>query len=167
MTFPETMTKIGEFAFRFCSGLTSVTFPEGLTTIGDDAFYSCSGLTSVTFNSNVSVDANTFEDTYCKFYGYGVTSDNMMYAPDGVLRCASRLIKGSVQIPSGITSIGSSVFSGYNGLTSVTFPEGLTAIGEDAFRYCSGLTSVTFPEGLTEIGQSAFYGCSGDPDNDL
>ena len=49
VTFPEGLTSIGHRAFFECTGLTSVTFPEGLTSIGEGAFSGCSGLTSVTF----------------------------------------------------------------------------------------------------------------------
>ena len=32
---------IGSYAFRDCSGLTSLTLPAGITSIGDGAFYGC------------------------------------------------------------------------------------------------------------------------------
>ena len=35
------VTGIGDFAIEGCSGLTSVTFPESVTTIGESAFYVC------------------------------------------------------------------------------------------------------------------------------
>ncbi len=38
--------KLGDYAFKDCSGLTSLTIPSGVTSIGGDAFYDCSGLTS-------------------------------------------------------------------------------------------------------------------------
>ena len=38
---------IGSYAFRDCSGLTSLTLPAGITEIGDCAFLGCSGLTSI------------------------------------------------------------------------------------------------------------------------
>ncbi|MCR5413471.1 MAG: leucine-rich repeat domain-containing protein, partial [Kiritimatiellae bacterium] len=41
------VTSIGECAFFYCSGLTSVTIPDSVTSIGDGAFSGCSGLTSV------------------------------------------------------------------------------------------------------------------------
>ena len=162
VTFPDGLPEIGSSAFYGCTGLTSVTFPDGLTEIGGSAFEGCTGLTSVTFNSDVSINGYAFKDAPCKFYGYGVVLDNMMYAPDGVLRAVSDLMKNTkVNIPSGITAIGYRAFIGCTGLTFVTFPDGLTEIGDEAFRDCTGLTSVTFPDGLTGIGQSAFLGCTG------
>ena len=48
-----------------------------------------------------------------------------------------------------------------SGLTSVTIPSSVTSIGWSAFSGCSGLTSVTIPSSVTSIGDSAFEGCSG------
>ena len=39
--------KLGDYAFKGCSGLTSLTIPSGVTSIGDWAFLGCSGLTSI------------------------------------------------------------------------------------------------------------------------
>ena len=35
------VTSIGDQAFQYCSGLTSITIPEGVTSIGDRAFSGC------------------------------------------------------------------------------------------------------------------------------
>ena len=35
------VTSIGERAFYYCSGLTSVTIPNSVTSMGDNAFYGC------------------------------------------------------------------------------------------------------------------------------
>ena len=39
--------KLGNYAFKGCSGLTSMIIPSGVTAIGKEAFYGCSGLTSI------------------------------------------------------------------------------------------------------------------------
>ena len=46
--------KIGESAFTYCRGLTSITIPNGVTKIGDDAFKDCRGLTSITIPTSVT-----------------------------------------------------------------------------------------------------------------
>ena len=48
-----TVTKIGEKAFYYCTGVTSVTIAEGITKIDYAAFRNCSGMTSVTLPSTL------------------------------------------------------------------------------------------------------------------
>ena len=47
------VTSIGDDAFYYCSGLTSVTIPNSVTSIGNYAFYKCSGLTSIVSKATV------------------------------------------------------------------------------------------------------------------
>jgi len=49
----NSITSIGEYAFKGCTGLTSVTIPNSVTEIGAFAFHFCSGLTSVTIGNSV------------------------------------------------------------------------------------------------------------------
>ena len=68
VTFPSSVTSIGEYAFSGCSGLTSVTIPSSVTSIGDSAFEGCSGLTSVyvSWESPLSINASIFENVNTK-----------------------------------------------------------------------------------------------------
>ena len=54
ITIPNSVTSIGDSAFRGCSSLTNITIPSGVTSIGDFAFSGCSSLTSVTIPSGVT-----------------------------------------------------------------------------------------------------------------
>ena len=64
VTIPNSVTSIGNYTFFGCSGLTSVTIPNSVTSIGDYAFYDCCSLTSITIpNSVTSIGDGTFE--YC------------------------------------------------------------------------------------------------------
>ena len=45
---------IGDKAFCYCRGLTSLTLPDGITSIGYCAFFPCSGLTSLTIPAGIT-----------------------------------------------------------------------------------------------------------------
>ncbi len=73
---PESVTKIGEWAFFNCTGLTCMVLHEGVTEIADGSFSSCSGLKSVNIPSKVSrLGASAFE---------GCSALEMMVLPHGL-----------------------------------------------------------------------------------
>lgn len=129
------VTSIGNYAFRYCTGLTSVTIGGSVTSIGNEAFYNCTGLTSITIGGSViSIGDDAFRG--CT----GLTS---------------------VTIPDSVTSIGWRAFYDCIGLTSVTIPDSVTWIDSWAFSSCTGLTSVTIGNRVWSIGDGAFDGCTG------
>ena len=130
-----TVTSIGDFAFYYCTGLTSVTIPDSVTSIGNSAFYDCTGLTSVDI------------------------PDSVTSIGDGAFFRCSGLT--SVTIPGSVTSIGGDAFRNCDSLTSITIPGSVTSIGNGAFSYCIDLTSVTIPGSVTTIGEYAFSYCAG------
>ena len=83
---PNSVTNIGNGAFSYCSGLTSVEIPKSVTSIGDYAFYNCSGLTSITIpNSVTSIGEGAFSflnnltDVYCLATNVPSTSSYAFY----------------------------------------------------------------------------------------
>ena len=61
IVLPNTMTKIGDYAFWNCTNLATVEFGEKLNSIGIHAFNSCTALTSITIPKNVtSIGRNAF-----------------------------------------------------------------------------------------------------------
>ena len=129
------VTSIGMFAFKECSGLTSVTIPESVTSIGDYAFYWCSDLTSVEISNSVSSIGN-----------------NAFY------QCSNLT---SVTIPESVTSIGVAAFYQCSNLTLVTIPGSVSSIDNDAFENCYGLKSFKVADGESEIsfGENALASC--------
>ena len=57
------------------------------------------------------------------------------------------------------TSIGDYAFYGMTALKTLELPTGVTSIGKCSFAFCPALDEVHFPETLTTIGESAFEGC--------
>jgi hypothetical protein len=54
MTFSSDVTSIGNYAFQYCTSVTSVKIPTSVTKIGSNAFKSCTSLTSVTIPDSVT-----------------------------------------------------------------------------------------------------------------
>lgn len=179
------VTAIGEWAFSYCTSVTSVSIPNSVTSIGNNAFRECSGMININIpNSITDID-------YWVFAG-----------------CSS--LK-NITIPNSVTHIGHSAFSG-SGLTSVTIPQSVLRIEGCAFSDCSflstlnfnaiscedffwngaysmpfynsnisvinigscvqripaylafnqkNLTNINIPNSVNHIGREAFYGCSG------
>ena len=133
VVIPNTVTSIGNAAFRSCSGLTEVTIPNSVTSIGSSAFMSCSGLTEVTIpNSVTSIGTDAFD------------------------HCSALT---EITIPNSVTSISYGTFTGCEELKDITIPNSVTSIGDYAFEG-SGLREVVIPKSVTSIGKSAFNGCS-------
>ena len=129
------LTSIGDQAFSYCTGLTSITIPSSVTTISNSAFEYCSALPSITFpNTVTSIGEHAF---------YGCTGLT------------------SITFPNTVTSIGYYAFQGCTGLTSITIPSSVTTISYAVFADCTGLTSITIPNTVTNIYSYAFSGCTG------
>ena len=166
------VTSIGNYAFYYCTGLTSVTIPDSVTSIGDSAFDNCSSLTSIAIPNSVKSIGNTafygcrgLDGVYITdFVAYlniefgGEYSNPMYYAKKLYLN--NKRVAGAITIPDGVTQIPHSAFVGCDGITSVILPNSVTSIGNSAFSNCSGLTSVTIPDSVTSIGSGAFYNCN-------
>ena len=66
----------------------------------------------------------------------------------------------TVNVGSGVTSIGSNAFCNCIYMTTLSLPAGMETIGDNAFSYCLSITSAELPGTITKIGESAFEGCT-------
>ncbi len=136
------------------SEIERVTLGANLTNVGIGAFADCSALTSVAGIENAAFGAFAFRNT--ALAGEITVKDGMTEIPTYAFSGCASLTK--VTIPSSVTSIGASAFSGA-GLTEVTIPASVTTIGASAF-YGTALTSVTVPATVTSLGASVFTNCA-------
>ena len=157
LVIPDSVTRIGDYAFYEIVDLTSVTISKNVTYIGNCAFFGCSGLTSVTNGSNVAIIGNsTFE---------GCNKLTSITLPNSVTSIGTRAfydcdkLTSAITIPNGVTSIGNHTFYNCRSLKSITIGNSVENIGDSAFYSCSGLTSITIPNSVVSIKESAFAGC--------
>ena len=165
VTIPNTVTYIGMWAFRNCTGLTTLNFnADSCTAMGDyhehdQVFYGCNNLTTINIGNNVKIIPDQ-AFMYCT----GLTSVTIPSAVtyigyDAFCRCSSL---GTVNFNAdSCTYMNDAAFYGCSNLTTLNIGNNVKVIPQYAFNSCSGLTSVTIPSAVTTIGSGAFSGCTG------
>ena len=164
ITFDSDITTIGNNAFQFCTGLTSICLPQSVTSIGFVALQYCSQLTEVTMGDNISfIDAcafnlcpklSTFNTDLATEDGRCIIINNSLvaFAPYGVT---------TYQIPDGVISIENNIFDDCSLLEEIILPNTISYIGNFAFDDCISLSEIVLPNSISYIGNSAFRNCTG------
>jgi hypothetical protein len=146
VTIPDSVTSIGDRAFRQCVNLTNVIIPDSVTYLGDEAFCACQSLASVTIGKGITTIRGggggpgmfgTFQ--FCSSLTRVTIPDNVTNITDGSLHLGG--------------SLGAFYFCG---LTNVIIGKGLTYLGVGAFSYNTGLVGVYFQGNAPTPGRSFF-----------
>ena len=182
---PDGVMIIGSYAFKGCTGLTSITIPDSVTSIGNRAFYWCR-LGSIFFNGDaptIATDAFYGVDA-CAFYPAGNTtwgSKKQNYGgklywlemdpskeivASGI--CGENMVwqvskGGKLLVKGSGTLTDFSLWESYKPMIQeVSFAAAIEVptIPANSFSKCRLLRTVTLPDGVTSIGNSAFDGCS-------
>ena len=166
------VTSIGDYAFYYCTGMTSIDL-NSITSIGEYAFY-YSGLTTLELNASyigpyafyysklktLTIGPNVTDMRALAFCGnplesvtYNATSCSAYRPFDGCTHDCT------LSIGSAVTSISDDAFNGFAGLKTISSWGGVNGIGNNAFYGC-GLTALAIPDAITTLGSSVFSGCT-------
>ena len=155
------VTEIQNFGFSEC-GITSVSFPKSITRIGNYAFMKCSKLTgTVTIPGNVtSIGIYAFNN--CPGIKGLVLSEGIKTIEGGAFS-ENKGLTGTLTLPNSLTNIGNDAFKNCSGFTgTLVIPNKVTQLGFDAFQNCTGFQSVVISEGIKQLsGEFQFNGCTG------
>ena len=107
------------------------------------------------------------KDYTSTLFSVSINQDNeikSIYIPSNVTSIGNSAFSGcyslqSITIPNSVTSIGSGTFNSCYSLQSITIPNSVTSIGSGTFQLCQSLQSINIPDSVESIGRRAFYNC--------
>ncbi|MGA1540428.1 MAG: leucine-rich repeat domain-containing protein [Chthoniobacterales bacterium] len=119
VAIPDSVTRIGAYAFSYCTSLTNVTIGSSVTSIGERAFQECVSLTSVTIPDSVtSIEPEAFRGcdslTSVYFLGNAPTAANDVFP--------YIMPKGTVYYVAGTTGWSATFPNVFDGWPTVTLP---------------------------------------------
>ena len=155
ITIPESVTHIGDYAFR-SQLVETIVIPESVVYIGNNPFASCDNLAKIVCLSNRFVVQNNvlYSSDMKRLIHFGFKG-NSFFVPDGVRIIGDEAFSycktiEKVHIPSSVISIGQCAFYGCNHLKSVSFHQSVVEIAYDAFFNCESLDHIIIPAGTVE-----------------
>ncbi len=161
VNIPNTVTSIGGNSFGLCTELTKITIPEGVTTIGAGAFSGCVKLESVSLPKSITsvgynafVDCHRINDVY-----YGGNANDWVSISFSSHYNSSNAYSNPLAAPSWLYGTANLYINGNELLTDANI-DTATQINAHAFEGYRRLNSITLGEQVTSIGAYAFNNCS-------
>ena len=185
---------IGQGNFRNYYAIKQVFFPDSIERIGSYAFEGCTGMTDVYYDGLLTdwnkVQIATGNDPlnnatlHTGSVGGRVGSSDIYWSldNDGTLTLYFDMDAGDTDMPDfrdsfqqpwnnyrnqikrvivgyGVTYIGDEAFSDLPYLEEVVIPDSVVSMGSGCFSYCRRLESITLPDSIESISGSAFWNC--------
>ena len=162
ISIPDSVTTIGQYAFKNNAKLTNISFPDSVTVISDNAFSGCKKLISIRWSENLEqINYEAFQNcisleeiTFPKTVN---TIGNLAFSNCTSLSSISFTDnnKGGAYV-----DIQSSAFSNCTALENISFSKNVRYLGDSSFSGCSSLTNVELDDAITTIERFAFCNCS-------
>ena len=142
VVLPDTLEKIGDYAFSACSKLREITIPASVEALGNGVFTQCDAL------EEFSIDPT---NPYLK------ETNHVIYTADGkTLVAAAGRTDERIAVPLTVEKIQSYAFYNCDTLKSITIPGSVRELGEGCFGGCAHLNQVELQDGLEVIGAYCF-----------
>lgn len=142
VVLPDTLEKIGDYAFSACSQLREITIPASVEALGNGVFTQCDAL------EEFSIDPT---NPYLK------ETNHVIYTADGkTLIAAAGRTDERIAVPLTVEKIQSYAFYNCDTLKSITIPGSVRELGEGCFGGCAHLNQVELQDGLEVIGAYCF-----------
>ena len=142
VVLPDTLEKIGDYAFSACSQLREITIPASVEALGNGVFTQCDAL------EEFSIDPT---NPYLK------ETNHVIYTADGkTLVAAAGRTDERIAVPLTVEKIQSYAFYNCDTLKSITIPGSVRELGEGCFGGCAHLNQVELQDGLEVISAYCF-----------
>lgn len=156
LELPAGLTSIGDLAFYGCGRLSAVVIPDSVTRIGQYAFARCSEMKLLNLGSGlVEIGESAFAECYA-VEALRLPESLRSLGKNAFYRCESIT---SVVIPAGVTQIGYAAFAYCLDLVTADVRSAVSELPELIFYGCEKLISVTISGNVDTIGDFAFRGC--------
>ena len=132
---PDTVTAIGDEAFKNNTSMVSVSIPDSVKSIGDSAFYGCTSLLGVVIPDSVEKTGR------CAFQ-----------------KC-SKLASAYLPVNEKFTVINTGTFYECMSLKEIIVPDNIVKIEFDAFYNCRNLKNIDLSKNLITVGYNVFGNC--------
>ena len=154
---PDTVTSIGDEAFKNNTSMVSVSIPDSVKSIGDSAFYGCTSLLGVVIPDSVEKTGRcAFQKCSKLASAYLPVNEKFTYMNAYMFESCTSLKK--IEIPDNVISMGPDMFENCTELSSVILSKNLKKIGGYAFRNDNKLTEIEIPKSLEECSNGYGYG---------
>ena len=135
------VTSIGQQAFVNCTTLESVEIPDSITRMGYWAFSGCSNLKQVKLSKNLkSINMDCFSE--CSSLESIVVPEGVTQLAPGAFMHCTDLKK--IELPSTLEGIYEHAFARCINLTQITIPEKVNVIAYGAFLGCDNLKNIYY-----------------------
>lgn len=159
------IASIDDGAFSSNVNIEILNIPESVTYIGETAFKGCRTISEINVAPGNPVYRSEGNCLIERDSGRVVLGCGASVIPEGVTAIGAHAFEGcdsltEIALPESVLYIGESAFMECSSLESVTLSESITEIPECAFAYCCSLEEIEIPYGVVRIGDGAFAGCT-------